>query len=70
MTLHAIARVTGGTFYQARTAGAAKDAYSKLGSSLGRVPARNEVTSDFVAGAALLLLLAVGLGALWAPRLP
>ncbi len=70
VTLHAIARVTGGTFYHARTAGAAKDAYSKLGSSLGRVPARNEVTSYFVAGAALLLLLAVGLGALWAPRLP
>jgi Ca-activated chloride channel homolog len=69
-TLHAIARVTGGAFYAARSAGAVEQAYAKLGSSLGRVPGRDEVTADFVAGAAVLLLVALGLGALWAPRLP
>jgi Ca-activated chloride channel family protein len=69
-TLHAIARATGGKFYEARTAGAVKDAYAKLGSSLARIPGHREVTDEFIGGAALLLLLAVGLSTLWAPRLP
>jgi Ca-activated chloride channel family protein len=69
-TLHAIARATGGKFYEARTAGAVKDAYAKLGSSLARVPGHREVTDEFIGGAALLLLLAVGLSTFWAPRLP
>jgi len=69
-TLHAIARTTGGQFFDARSAGAARNAYARLGSSLGRKSARHEVTSDFVLGAAALLLAALGLGALWAPRLP
>jgi Ca-activated chloride channel family protein len=69
-TLHAIATVTGGRFFAARSAGAVQDAYAKLGSSLGRVAGRNEVTADFAIGAAALLLVAFGLGALWAPRLP
>jgi len=69
-TLHAIAAQTGGRFYDARSAGAVKDAYSRLGSSLGRAPGSAEVTNEFEIGAAVLLLLAVGLGALWAPKLP
>jgi Ca-activated chloride channel family protein len=69
-TLRAIARATGGRFYEAKTAGAAQDAYAKLGSSLGRRPGSVEVSSDFVAGAAVLLLLALWLSALWSPRLP
>jgi Ca-activated chloride channel family protein len=69
-TLRAIAQRTGGQFFDAKTAGSAQAAYSKLGSSLGRVPGTNEVTVDFAFGAAALLLVALVLGALWAPRLP
>ncbi|MDE3191081.1 MAG: VWA domain-containing protein [Acidobacteriota bacterium] len=69
-TLHAIADATGGEFFPAKTAGAVHDAYTKLGSSLGRVPGRSEVTVDFTLGAAALLLLAGVLAALRAPRLP
>jgi len=69
-TLHAIARTTGGEFFNAKTAGDARAAYSKLGSSLGRRKERDEVTSDFAIGAAVLLVLALGLGAVWGPRIP
>lgn len=69
-TLHQIATATGGKFFQAKTAGAVEAAYAKLGSSLGRAPSREEVTDDFVAGAAVLLLFAWLASVLWAPRLP
>jgi Ca-activated chloride channel family protein len=69
-TLHTIADETGGKFFSAKSAGAVQDAYEKLGSSLGRVPGRSEVTVDLVLGAAALLVVALVLGALWAPRLP
>ena len=66
----AIASRTGGRFYQAQSAGAAEAAYAKLGSSLGRIAGQHEVTVDFAIGAAVLLVLAGVLAALWAPRLP
>jgi Ca-activated chloride channel family protein len=70
VTLRKIAQATGGKFFRAKTAGAVKDAYAKLGSSLGRAPDRKEVTDEFVAAAAVLLLLAGLASAIWAPRLP
>jgi len=69
-TLRAIAKATGGKFYRAKTAGAVEAAYSKLGSSLGRTPKSVEITDEFVAAAAVLLVLAGIVSVLWAPRLP
>jgi Ca-activated chloride channel family protein len=69
-TLSAIARLTGGEFFRARTAGALEDAYKALGSTLGHKSGMREVTDLFALGAALLLALAAALAALWAPRLP
>jgi Ca-activated chloride channel family protein len=69
-TLRAIAERTGGKFYSAKSAGAVEDAYSALGSKLGRKPGSVEVTDWFILGGAVLLLLAGGLSALWSPRLP
>jgi Ca-activated chloride channel family protein len=69
-TLKAIAMATGGEFFHARSAGAVAAAYAKLGSSLGRTPGTTEVTDRFMIAGAALLVLALGLSALWSPRLP
>jgi Ca-activated chloride channel homolog len=69
-TLRAIARATGGTFFRAKTAQSVQTAYAKLGSSLGRTSSNVEVTSWFLAIAALLLVSALILGVRWAPRIP
>lgn len=69
-TLREIALQTGGEFYRATSANAVDSAYARLGSSLGRTPGKAEVTGDFLIGGAILLVLALGLSALWSPRLP
>jgi Ca-activated chloride channel homolog len=69
-TLRAIAQTTGGQFFNARSAEAVQSAYSKLGSRLGRVAGRSEITYVFLAAAAGLLLAAAVLSAFWSPRLP
>jgi Ca-activated chloride channel family protein len=69
-TLRAIADRTGGKFFRARSAGAVEQAYSALGSTLGRKTGTVEVTDWFLIGAAVLLVLAGVLSALWSPRLP
>jgi Ca-activated chloride channel family protein len=69
-TLRQIARITGGEFYLARSAGSVRAAYEKLGSKLGRKPGRTEVTYVFLLGAALLLVGAGAASAAWSPRLP
>jgi Ca-activated chloride channel family protein len=69
-TLRAIADRTGGQFFEARSSNAVKAAYSKLGSKLGRKPAKTEITYEFLAAAAALLVAAGLLSARWSPRLP
>jgi Ca-activated chloride channel homolog len=69
-TLRAIADRTGGEFFAAQSAKSLQSAYGKLGSSLGRKPGKSEITYVFLAAAALLLLAAGLLSALWSPRLP
>jgi Ca-activated chloride channel family protein len=69
-TLRAIAARTGGEFFAARSAKSLQSAYTKLGSRLGRKPGQSEITYGFLAGAALLLVAAGLLSALWSPRLP
>jgi Ca-activated chloride channel homolog len=69
-TLRAIAKLTGGEFFRANSAGAVQAAYQKLGSSIGRKPGHIEITDRFLLGGAVLLVLAGVLSALWAPRLP
>ena len=61
---------TGGKFFRAKSAGAVEQAYSALGSTLGRKPGSLEVTDWFLIGAAGLLVLAGVLSALWSPRCP
>ena len=69
-TLKAIADVTGGQFFHARSAHSLRAAFTNLGAHLGRAPGRSEVTYAFLAGAAGLLLAGGLLSALWSPRLP
>jgi Ca-activated chloride channel family protein len=69
-TLRQIAETSGGKFFEARSNGAARSAYASLGSKLGRRPGRTEITYEFVAAAAALLLAAGLLSAAWSPRIP
>ena len=69
-TLHAIASLTGGKFVEAQNAKTLDDSYANLGSRLGRKPGKSEITNELVLVAALLLIGAGGVSALWAPRLP
>src|SRR5437588_2014209 len=69
-TLSAIARLTGGKFFEARTAQAVSSAYAHLASLVAGVPGRSEVTYIFLALAAAFVLAALTLSLLWSPRLP
>ena len=69
-TLRAIAQMTGGQFFAARTAESLKAVYTKLGSLLGRTPGRTEVTYAFLLGAAVLLVAAAFLSSRSAARIP
>jgi Ca-activated chloride channel family protein len=68
-TLSAIARATGGSFFAATSTEALQSAYGKIGSSVGRRPARHEITAQFLLAGAVLLTAAGLLSRLWSARL-
>lgn len=68
--LHALAASTGGSFFEAETAGDLRAVYNDLGSSIGYITAPREVTAWFV-GLGLLLAFGAAIGSLvWSARLP
>jgi len=69
-TMRAIARATGGKSYTAQSASKLSSVYQTLGSSIGRRTELREITSWFLAAAALLLLGALATARFWEGRVP
>ena len=69
-TLRRIAESTGGEFFDAPSAEALSSAYERLDSLLSTEPEPMEATFAFLGAAALLLVLAGALSAVWSGRLP
>jgi Ca-activated chloride channel family protein len=69
-TLKGIAEETGGSSYEVTDAKRLSSVYSGLGRTVARTTKRREVTAAFVAVAAALLTVAIGVAAISAPRLP
>ena len=69
-TLRGIAAATGARFYAAPTAAQLNAVYEELGSRVGKVTEKREITAAFAAGGAVLLLAAGGLSAFLFGRLP
>jgi Ca-activated chloride channel family protein len=67
--MKAIARATGGRTFVAHDTRKLESIYSSLSRSVGHRSERREISSWFAAGAALLLLGAVGLGRAWGSAL-
>jgi Ca-activated chloride channel family protein len=70
VTLAAIARETGGTTFRAKTASKVSEIYSHLGASIARRSVKHEVSSWFVAAAALLLAASLAAARVTGGRLP
>jgi Ca-activated chloride channel family protein len=70
VTMRAIARATGGQFFEAKNQSRLNAVYDRLGSRLGRATAKREATYAFLGGAALLLAAAGLLSVRWLQRLP
>lgn len=70
VTMRAIARITGGQFFEAKDRARVNTIYEQLGSRLGRTSAKREATYAFLGGSALLLLGAGLLSVRWLQRLP
>jgi Ca-activated chloride channel family protein len=69
-TLARIAAVAGGKSFDVRDADRLSEVYENLGSLVGRVDEKREVTVAFVAAGAALLAVAGAFAGLWMPRLP
>ena len=70
VTLAAIARETDGKTYRAQSASKVQEIYKQLGASIAHKAAKQEVSSWFAGGAALLLLLSLGTARITGERLP
>ncbi len=70
VTLAAIAKATDGKTYRAQSASKVDKIYKRLGSSVAQKHVNREVTSWFVAAAALLLLGSLGAARVTGGRLP
>ncbi len=68
--LKQIAAATNGRFFAAPTARALQAVYADLGSRLGHVKRKREITVAFAGGSAALLLIGGALSTLWFRRLP
>lgn len=70
LTLRTIARTSGGHSYTARSSERLERVYRQLGSDLGRTKKQRDAASWFTGAAAVFLLGSLGLGRVWAERLP
>jgi Ca-activated chloride channel family protein len=69
-TLRAIARTTGGRFFEAVSADDADEIYSRIGTRLTSRPEQREITAAFAGGGFVLLVLGGALSLVWFGRLP
>jgi Ca-activated chloride channel homolog len=69
-TLALIATTTRGGFFEAPSAGRLRSIYGDLGSAVGRVDHRHELTVGFVGAGLILFAAAAALSGAWLPRLP
>jgi Ca-activated chloride channel family protein len=65
-----IAQVSGGRSYNAQSADELSSIYKRLGSELGSVTRKHEVTAAFAVAGIVMLLLGAGASARWSARLP
>ncbi len=65
-----IAELSHGRAFDAQTADQLSSIYKHLGSQLGAVTRKREVTAEFAVGGLALLLLAAATSTRWSPRLP
>ncbi|MGZ4169666.1 MAG: VWA domain-containing protein [Solirubrobacteraceae bacterium] len=68
--MHEIARVSGGSAFNARSADELSSIYKKLGSQLSSVTRQKEITAWFAAAGVVLLIGAAAASARWSGRLP
>jgi Ca-activated chloride channel family protein len=65
-----IAELSGGQSFNAQSADELSSIYKKLGTQLGTVTRKRDITAEVVVGALALLLLAGAASTRWSPRLP
>jgi Ca-activated chloride channel homolog len=70
VSLREVAAGTGGRFFEAPDEDQLASVYEELGSEVGSVEERREITAAFAAAGAVLLALGAGLSAFWFNRIP